>query len=218
MRTKILSLEKGWPYRSQQPDWVLTLFNWLPKEVWGIDGWHDVYVCSFNALLSRAHGLLGSWLFFSFLLRYSIFSFSLFLFSACWTLHLVAFWAFGRGFQILQACDIYPDYFPIVSDTSICYLNDESICLFGIYFCLFPIFFSISGSNNLMVPCTTSIYLLRWTSIWKTASSSPVLLYQDFIYHIVNRIMTAGSISFLQLLSATFLYEEDLTKIYVCTP
>ena len=76
----------------------------------------------------------------------------------------------------------------------------------------------LSGSNNLMVPCTTSIYLLRWTSIWKTASSSPVLLYQDFIYHIVNRIMTAGSISFLQLLSATFLYEEDLTKIYVCTP
>lgn len=81
--------------------------------------------------------------------------FTFFLFSACWTLHLVAFWAFGRGFQILQACDIYPDYFPIVSDTSICYLNDESICLFGIYFllfvCFFPIFFSISGSNGLMV-------------------------------------------------------------------
>ena len=52
MRTRILSLEKGWPYRSQQPDWVWTLFNWLPKEVWGIDGWHDVYVCSFNAFLS----------------------------------------------------------------------------------------------------------------------------------------------------------------------
>lgn len=77
--------------------------------------------------------------------------------------------------------------------------------------CLFPILFSISDSNGLMVPCTTSIYLLKRTSVWKTASSSPVLLYQDFIYHLVNRIMTVGSISFfLQLLSATFLYEEDL--------
>lgn len=142
MRTDILSLKKWWPSRSQQPKWVWTLFNWFPKEVWGIDGWHDVYVLSMRFFLCASFYAPTAYSGhdFSFLSFHTTQSFFFFVFffslSAYWTLHLVAFWAFSGWFQIFEACDIYPDYFPIVSDTSTCYLNDESICLYGIYFAL----------------------------------------------------------------------------------